>query len=73
MIPIHELLNRIRWEPQFGQGRFAIGYFDRVTGRVIVVPFDEIRCEPGDHFAFQCMDADSATHNVPLHRARAVY
>lgn len=73
MIPIHELLNRIRWDPQFGHGRFAVGYYDRVTDRVVVVPFADISFEPGDHFAFQCVDADGATHSVPLHRVRDVY
>lgn len=73
MIPIHELLNRIRWDPEFGRGRFALGYFDRVTGRVVVVPFTDLSFEPGDHFAFQFMDAEGETHNVPLHRIRDVY
>jgi uncharacterized protein (UPF0248 family) len=30
MIPIHRLLNRIRWDPGFGRGRFVIGYYDRL-------------------------------------------
>jgi len=42
MAPIHELLNRIRWDPEFGRGNFELGYFDRVEGRVIVVPFREL-------------------------------
>ena len=73
MIPIHELLNRIRWDPQFGQGRFAVGYYDRVMNRVIVVPFQEIHFDPGDHFAFQFINDEGETHNVPLHRIRDVY
>ena len=73
MIPIHELLNRIRWDRQFGQGRFAVGYYDRVLNQVIIVPFREVHFEPGDHFAFQFIDADGETHNVPLHRIRDVY
>jgi hypothetical protein len=28
VIPIHELLARIRWDPEFGRGRFEIGYLD---------------------------------------------
>ena len=34
MTPIHELLNRIRWDKEYGQGRFEIGYFDRYEGMV---------------------------------------
>jgi uncharacterized protein (UPF0248 family) len=73
MIPIHDLLNRIRWDPEFGRGRFALGFYDRVEDRVIVIPVREIHFEPGDHFAFQFVDEDGAAHNVPLHRIRDVY
>jgi len=30
MIPIQELLNRIKWDKSFGAGRFEITYYDRV-------------------------------------------
>jgi len=29
MIPIHQLLNRIRWDPQFAKGNFELGYYVR--------------------------------------------
>jgi uncharacterized protein (UPF0248 family) len=29
MIPIRELLDRIRWDPEFAKSEFAIGYYDR--------------------------------------------
>jgi len=34
MTPIHELLARIRHDPEFGRGQFEIGYFDRREGVV---------------------------------------
>ncbi|MFN6960799.1 MAG: DUF504 domain-containing protein, partial [Rhodocyclaceae bacterium] len=34
MQPIHELLSRIRWDAEFGQGEFVIGYWDRVDRRL---------------------------------------
>jgi hypothetical protein len=43
MLPIHKLLSRIRWDPRFCRGRFALGYFDRFTRGIVVVPFDTIR------------------------------
>ena len=73
MIPIHQLLDRTRWDPQFGAGRFALGYYDRVAARVIVVPFETVRFAPGDRFAFECVDADGEAHSIPLHRVRDVY
>ena len=43
MLPIHKLLSRIRWDPRFRVGHFALGYYDRVARRIIVVPFETIR------------------------------
>lgn len=40
--PIHELLNRIRWDAEFARGKFELGYFDRVEKRTVVVPFAEV-------------------------------
>ena len=38
MIPIHQLLNRIRWDHEFARGSFHLGYYDRAENRVILVP-----------------------------------
>lgn len=73
MIPIQELVNRIRWDDRFGAARFTIGYYDRVENRVVQVPFSQVSFEPGDHFAFQLLDAEGELHSVPLHRVREVY
>lgn len=42
MITIRELLNRIRWDREYGRGDFAIGYFDRIEQRIVVVPLGKI-------------------------------
>jgi uncharacterized protein (UPF0248 family) len=73
MIPIHELLNRIRWDSEFGRGEFEIGYYDRVRNDVIRVPLREIRFAPGEHFSFELIDFDGVAHDVPLHRIRQVF
>jgi uncharacterized protein (UPF0248 family) len=73
MIPIHELLNRMRWDPEFARGNFELGYYDRVEGRVILVPFKEVVFSPGDARAFRLVDAEGQTHRVPFHRVREVY
>ncbi len=89
MMPIHQLLSRIRWDPRFRQGRFEIGYFDRMARRLIVVPFEDIRFPPGNHFAdrteargarhgyracaFEVIDDQGRPHGFPLHRVKAVY
>lgn len=73
MEPIQDLLHRIRWDPHFGAGQFSIGYYDRVTDQVVVVALAEIQFESQDHFAFNILDEEGASHHVPLHRIRHVY
>jgi len=73
MIPIHELLNRIRWDEEFGKGEFVIGYHDRVDNRIIRVPLAELYFEPGDHFSFDLIDSEGELHSIPLHRIKEVY
>jgi uncharacterized protein (UPF0248 family) len=73
MIPIHELLSRIRWDRQFGEGDFVIGYYDRVEDAVIRVPMRELFFQADNHFAFDLIDQEGALHSVPLHRIREVY
>jgi uncharacterized protein (UPF0248 family) len=72
MIPIQEVLNRIRWDAQYAQGEFEIGYYDRVEHRIIRVPFREVFFDTDDNFAFQVTDADGVAHSIPLHRVKEV-
>jgi uncharacterized protein (UPF0248 family) len=73
MVPIQELLNRIRWDDAFAEGDFVIGYYDRVAEMVIQVPLNQIHFTQGDHFFFQITDPDGCTHEIPFHRVREVY
>ena len=72
MLPIHELLNRIRWDAEFARGEFQLGYFDRVEDRIILVPFHEIDFQKDAH-SFRVIDEEGHPHRVPFHRVRDVY
>lgn len=73
MKPIKELLNRIRWDKEFAQGRFEIGYYDRIKDEIITVPLQVVQFTEGDHyFAFQCFGGDGEVHAIPFHRIRTV-
>ena len=72
MTPIRELLNRIRWDPEFGRANFEIGYFDRVLGVVFLVAFRDVEFIPHEQ-AFNLTDAEGQMHHVPFHRVREVY
>ena len=73
MIPIDQLLNRIRWDREFGDADFVIGYYDRVTDEIIQIPFSSLITEAGDHFSMQILNDDTIVRSVPLHRVREVY
>jgi uncharacterized protein (UPF0248 family) len=73
MIPIHELLSRIRWDRQFAEGEFVIGYYDRHSGGILRVPFSSLSFPRDDHFRFALVDEEGAVHNIPYHRVREVY
>ena len=73
MIPIQDLLNRIRWDPEFGRSNFEIAYLDKVSGERVRVPFSEARFSPGEHFGFELIGVHGEEHFIPLHRVREVY
>ena len=73
MIPIHELLSRIRWDEEFGNADFVIGYYDRVENDIVQVPLKELFFEKDDHFDFELIDDVGVTHTIPLHRIKDVY
>lgn len=73
MEPLRDLLNRIRWDRDFGTGAFELGIYDRVRDALVRTPLSAIRFEPGNSVACFLEDGDGRTHAVPLHRVREVY
>jgi uncharacterized protein (UPF0248 family) len=73
MITIRELLSRIRWDREYGRGKFTVGYFDRLEERIVLVPLTIVRFDPDDRFSFQLTDASGEPLAIPLHRVREVY
>lgn len=73
MIPIQELLNRIRWDREFGKGHFEIGYDDHVGQKIIRIPFKEMIFGEGNHFSFRLQTAEGEVITIPFHRIREVY
>lgn len=73
MMPIQELLNRIRWDEEFGKGDFALGYYDRVKDRIIIESFREVEFPKDLRFSFQVVDEQGWVLTIPYHRIREVY
>jgi uncharacterized protein (UPF0248 family) len=73
MLPIHKLLSRIRWDKEFGQAKFTIGYYDRVAGGIVTIPFSEIIFEQGNNYSFMLLDQEGCGRSIPFHRVRRVF
>lgn len=73
MMPIHELLHRISWDPAFGAAHFRLGYIDRLAGGLV---YGELRApfwRQDEHFSVILWDEKGEPHEVPLHRIREVW
>jgi uncharacterized protein (UPF0248 family) len=73
MMPIQDLLHRIRWDPEFASGDFVIGYYDQLEHEIIRVPFLQIAFPKDAPGVFEPVDGEGQTHTIPLHRVRSVY
>ncbi len=73
MIPIHQLLNRIRWDKEFAQGQFEIGYWDRVSGQVQRVALQQLSFPEEERRSFELVDESGEPRRIPFHRVREVY
>ena len=71
METIRKLLNRIRWDDEFGRGTFDAGIYDRVADTIEFHSLEELQLEKGNHFSFSlCVDGERLT--IPFHRIREV-
>lgn len=71
METIRELLNRIRWDDEFGRGTFEIGIFDRIADAIEFHSLAELELETGNHYSFT-LCVDGVTLAIPFHRIREV-
>ena len=73
MQSIHELLDRIHRDTEFGSGYFEIGYSDRKEKEIIRVSFNEVTQLPGNKFSFHVFDEDGIANCIPMHRVQELY
>lgn len=73
MIPIHELLSRIRWDENYARSRFVIGYWDRIEHKVLHADLREISWDRDNPTFFDLVDEDGVAHSIPYHRVREVW
>lgn len=73
MIPIHALLARIRWDPEFGRGRWEIAYLDKTRPGLVRLPLEDVRTQPHIRFVFDVVDEEGLTQSIPYHRVRQLW
>lgn len=73
MQQIHDLLNRIYLEPEFGRGHFEIGCFNRQGKTFSRFTFNEVTQLPGNKFLFHVFDEDGIGHCIGMDLVRDVY
>ena len=73
MQPIDKLLSRIKWDKEFGDAAFEIGYHDRVAAIIVRRPLGDLLFEPGNKDSFLRMDEEGMYQRIPLPRVREVY
>jgi len=72
MQPIHELLSKIRWDPNF-KGEFEIAFDDHMQSELQRVPVNEMRFDATDRFTFRAFNDEGNLISIPFHRIRKVY
>jgi len=73
MIPLHELLSRIHWDPGFGQGQFRLGYLDHARPELVYLDLNEVQPAPDSPSCFDVMDTEGNIHSIPYHRVKEVW
>jgi uncharacterized protein (UPF0248 family) len=73
MLPLDQLLHRIKWDAEFGKAEFALGYYDRVLDEETIVPFASVTFDGQRDDTFTFTDQDGVAHHIPMHRVRTVY
>jgi len=68
MQPIHELINKIKWDKRENPDQYSIFYHDRILKRLIKIPYNEIKRIEG---SFMVLDNEEET-SIPLHRIKKV-
>lgn len=68
MLPIHQLLNKIKWDKGENPKDYSIFYCDRIENDLIKIPYTKIKRLEDSFMILNNID-DS---NIPLHRIKKV-
>ena len=69
MIPIHDLLNKLKWDKKIKADEYSLGYYDRVEDVLKEVKYNEIN-EIKDNLIV--LTIENKEVSIPLHRIKMV-
>lgn len=69
MIPVKELLNKIKYSPQENPADYVLFYYDRVEDKLKELKLVEVK---GVEEGFLMLVKENKEVNIPLHRIRKV-
>ena len=69
MIPIRDLLNKIKWDPKETPGNYVLYYYDRIENSLKEIRFKDIRKISE---RFMLVEIDGKEADIPLHRIKKV-
>lgn len=69
MIHVKDLLNKIKWDKNLNPNEYTVGYFDRISKKLVWIDFKQVRNIEGN---FMVLEKDNKEVNIPLHRIREI-
>lgn len=69
MIPIKDLLNKIKWDKRENPDDYAIFYLDKIANKLIEIRYNDIKRIEG---TFMVIDKDNEETYIPMHRIKKV-
>ncbi len=67
MLPIQDLLNKIKWDKRENPEQYSIFYLDRILNKLIQIPYTKIKKLEGSFMVIGEEETD-----IPLHRIKKV-
>jgi len=69
MMPIHELINKIKWDPNEKPATYLLSYYDRILKSLVEFRFDEIASMED---SFIQLHKEDKLVSIPFHRIKQV-
>jgi len=70
MIPIHDFLQKIKWDEKENLDEYEVAYFDQVQDKYLKVPYTNIKRIEQEIFI---VEQDGKESTIPLHQIKKIF